>query len=81
MANTTAGEEQICDLYLKEGWYKFTGPQGNDMPTQSPGIPACGTQYPVWMNGKLAFMCSILFYFVLTVKAVSGIQSNQCYYK
>ncbi|XP_078703605.1 uncharacterized protein LOC144928793 [Branchiostoma floridae x Branchiostoma belcheri] len=38
---------------LTEGWYRFTGPAGTQMPTVAPGAThLCGTFAPVWMNGQ-----------------------------
>ena len=43
------------DQVLDAGWYKFTGPNGNKMPTYAPDIYSCGTVFPIWMNGKHTF--------------------------
>ena len=51
-----AGTEEdpyICDRYMAEGWYYFSGGQGDEMPTTAPPNFACGTQYPVWLDGTL----------------------------
>ena len=34
-------------------WYRFTGPAGTTMPTESPGPESCGTDAPGWLNGEL----------------------------
>ncbi|XP_035689701.1 uncharacterized protein LOC118424994 [Branchiostoma floridae] len=56
-----SGADYHCDQHshaagtissgLTEGWYRFTGPAGNLMPTASPGLNHCGTAVPVWLNG------------------------------
>ncbi|CAH1253979.1 OIT3 [Branchiostoma lanceolatum] len=43
----------FCDRGLTAGWYRFTGPAGDRLPTVSPGsLLRCGTTAPVWMNGE-----------------------------
>ena len=41
-----------CDRRLAAGWYRMRSKAGEDMPTTCPTKGACGTLYPVWMNGK-----------------------------
>ncbi|CAH1239037.1 UMOD [Branchiostoma lanceolatum] len=53
------GSDRHCDAPgydastgLTEGWYRFTGPAGTQMPTAAPGSTyLCGTFAPVWLNG------------------------------
>ncbi|XP_066302854.1 oncoprotein-induced transcript 3 protein-like [Branchiostoma lanceolatum] len=53
------GSDRHCDTPgydastgLTEGWYRFTGPAGNQLPTAAPGSTyLCGTFAPVWLNG------------------------------
>ena len=46
----------LCDRDLiKNGaWYRFQSTAGNDqmLPEKNPGIDRCGTNIPIWMNGK-----------------------------
>ncbi|KAK7474569.1 hypothetical protein BaRGS_00034153 [Batillaria attramentaria] len=44
-------ETLLCDMYLQEGWYRFTGGAGGQMPDKCVGRLQCGTVVPIWMNG------------------------------
>ncbi|XP_078357282.1 LOW QUALITY PROTEIN: uncharacterized protein LOC144642166 [Oculina patagonica] len=41
-----------CDSSLKEGWYRFRGNAGNEMPSSCPEKQRCGTHAPGWLNGS-----------------------------
>jgi len=43
----------VCDKDLPQGWYRFSSPAGNLLPTECPGGNYCGTQIPVWMKGTV----------------------------
>ncbi|XP_044182814.1 uncharacterized protein LOC114953234 isoform X7 [Acropora millepora] len=41
-----------CDNNLAEGWYRFSGSAGVQMPNSCPGAGKCNTQYPGWLFGS-----------------------------
>lgn len=41
-----------CDNNLAEGWYRFSGSAGVQMPNSCPGAGRCNTQYPGWLFGS-----------------------------
>ena len=41
-----------CDNTLQEGWYRFRGNAGNEMPESCPPKQRCGTHAPGWLNGN-----------------------------
>ena len=43
--------EEISPDWSSEGWYRFTGPSGTQMPEKAPGKGHCGTYAPGWLNG------------------------------
>ncbi|XP_019639071.1 PREDICTED: oncoprotein-induced transcript 3 protein-like, partial [Branchiostoma belcheri] len=50
--NHGRGNPIRCDRGFRGEWYRFMGPAGTQMPTQSPGtMNVCGTYAPMWMNG------------------------------
>ncbi|XP_070534743.1 uncharacterized protein [Ptychodera flava] len=44
--------EPTCDDDLEEGWYRFVGDDGGDMPTSCVDLGMCGTDYPIWLAGQ-----------------------------
>lgn len=57
----------LCDRYLPEGWYRAGF---HEIPTTAPGLLACGTTYPYWMDGEYLFyhtLIIILFHQTLKV--------------
>lgn len=42
----------ITDEGLEHAWYRIESINGDDMPTDAPGIFHCGTYNPIWLNGK-----------------------------
>lgn len=53
----------ISDENLEETWYRIKSKNGDQMPTYPPGAHHCGTNYPVWLNGKNVILdkCILLF--------------------
>ena len=49
-----SGQVALCDKNLAAGWYRFTSFVGGKMPTNQVDINRCGTQYPVWLDDKIA---------------------------
>lgn len=47
-----AGEKPLCDRGLLLGWYRFTSYTGGKIPEWKVPEDHCGTQAPVWLNGK-----------------------------
>ncbi|XP_074057436.1 pancreatic secretory granule membrane major glycoprotein GP2 [Macrotis lagotis] len=43
-------KSKICDID-KEGWYRFSGPGGVQMPEKCVPVNRCGTDAPMWLNG------------------------------
>ena len=50
MGNRVA--ERVCDQYIEETWYRFTGESGNQMPDKCVGYKRCGTYMPGWLAEK-----------------------------
>ena len=48
----TSGMALKCDSTLAEDWYRVNSTAGEDTVTTCPSIDRCGTQHPIWMNGK-----------------------------
>lgn len=45
--------QDICDAFLKPGWYRPISEAGFSISTECPiGGYKCGTTYPIWMNGS-----------------------------
>ncbi|XP_071179457.1 von Willebrand factor D and EGF domain-containing protein-like [Mytilus edulis] len=42
----------ISDENLEEVWYRIKSKNGDQMPIYPPGVYHCGTNYPIWINGK-----------------------------
>lgn len=40
------------DENLEELWYRIKSKNGDQMPAYPPGAYHCGTNYPIWINGK-----------------------------
>ncbi|XP_078660004.1 uncharacterized protein LOC144904743 [Branchiostoma floridae x Branchiostoma belcheri] len=50
--NNSVRSPTRCDDGFNREWYRFMGPAGTQMPTQSPATSyRCGTNVPMWMNG------------------------------
>ena len=47
---TPEGSEQ-CDSKLSEGWYRFEGDAGTNMPTERVPAYRCGTDWSGWLKG------------------------------
>ncbi|XP_071085371.1 von Willebrand factor D and EGF domain-containing protein-like [Haliotis cracherodii] len=48
-------EQAECDHYLPDenNWYRLDGSGAGDLYSHCPQISACGTLFPVWMNGSI----------------------------
>ncbi|XP_067669016.1 von Willebrand factor D and EGF domain-containing protein-like isoform X2 [Haliotis asinina] len=48
-------EQAECDHYLPDGndWYRLDGTGTGDLYSHCPQISACGTLFPIWMNGSI----------------------------
>lgn len=48
------GETSRCDrTFIKnDQWYRFKSIVGNEIPTTKPGYRKCGTDAPIWIDGK-----------------------------
>ncbi|VDI03159.1 Hypothetical predicted protein, partial [Mytilus galloprovincialis] len=48
-----AGDVELCDNFLKEGWYRITSKAGDKMPTSCPSLGfKCCTTYPLWLSDE-----------------------------
>jgi len=45
------GDAVRCDSGLAEGWYRFVGDAGTQLPTTPPDTRACNTHAPGWLDG------------------------------
>lgn len=48
-----AGDTSISDNFMTDGWYRFESGAGNDMTTTAPSVTACGTMFPIWLQGSV----------------------------
>ncbi|XP_033742341.1 uncharacterized protein LOC117328865 [Pecten maximus] len=48
-------EEGLCDILIREKWYRFVGEAGGDLTNNSESVEhhGCGTYYPLWMDGQI----------------------------
>lgn len=57
------GDVELCDNFLKEGWYRIKSKAGDRMPTTCPSLGfKCCTTNPLWLSdGNIAFHITDLF--------------------
>ncbi|XP_060080901.1 uncharacterized protein LOC132560254 [Ylistrum balloti] len=48
-------EEGLCDVLVRENWYRFVGEADGDLTTDINAVKSngCGTFYPLWMDGEI----------------------------
>ncbi|XP_021375796.1 mucin-2-like [Mizuhopecten yessoensis] len=51
----TVYEDSLCDVLVREKWYRFVGEAGGDMTNDRESLMtnSCGTVYPLWMDGEI----------------------------
>ncbi|XP_069130654.1 LOW QUALITY PROTEIN: mucin-2-like [Argopecten irradians] len=45
-------DESICDVLVREKWYRFVGEAGGDLTNTSVDVYQCSNLYPLWMVGS-----------------------------
>ncbi|XP_069129088.1 mucin-2-like [Argopecten irradians] len=46
-------DESICDVLVREKWYRFVGEAGGDLTNTSVDVYQCSNSYPLWMVGDI----------------------------